>query len=389
MTKQKVCIIGDGLTGLVTATVLSKLNLEIDLVTTNTVKKNLKSIRTLAVSQKNLEFLKKLKINNTLDGKFWPCDLMKLYTANEKTKYSEIFEINRKKKQKKEILYMIENSALINNFYKSIKKNKSIKYVAVKKIHSIINSGLLKSLKTNSKNKSQYNLIVICKEDLSNLIKNKLFNQPYNEVAVTTILKHKSLPNNIARQIFFGSEILALLPISKTKTSIVWTVKKKIIKKNQDNKLFLKNKIKNYTKEFLPQIQFCSDIEFKDLSLSLREKYFDDRVLLFGDILHKVHPLTGQGFNMTLRDLSSLEKILKRKIDLGLDIGTPDILEEFSQEAKPRNFVYSLGIDFLKNFFSLENKSLSNIRNKIITNINKNNLAKNIFYNFANTGFKF
>ena len=33
MEKQKVCIIGGGLTGLVTAIALSRLNLEIDLVT--------------------------------------------------------------------------------------------------------------------------------------------------------------------------------------------------------------------------------------------------------------------------------------------------------------------------------------------------------------------
>ena len=95
MTKQKVCIIGGGLTGLVTTIALSKLNLEIDLVTTNANKKNLKSIRTLAVSQKNHEFLKKLVTDNTLDHKFWPCNLMKLYTVKENTKYSEIFAINR------------------------------------------------------------------------------------------------------------------------------------------------------------------------------------------------------------------------------------------------------------------------------------------------------
>ena len=70
-------------------------------------------------------------------------------------------------------------------------------------------------------------------------------------------------------------------------------------------------------------------MEFKDLNFFIRKKYFYDRILLFGDILHQVHPLTGQGFNMVLRDLSSLKKILRSKINLGLDIGSPDILTEF------------------------------------------------------------
>ena len=61
MEVQKVCIIGGGLTGLITATVLSKLNLKIDLIVDNKIEKT-KSNRTTAISQNNYEFLKKLKI---------------------------------------------------------------------------------------------------------------------------------------------------------------------------------------------------------------------------------------------------------------------------------------------------------------------------------------
>ena len=64
MKKQKICIIGGGLTGLITAITLSRLNLKIDLITDN-VEKNIKSNRTIAVSQNNYNFLKKLNINKT------------------------------------------------------------------------------------------------------------------------------------------------------------------------------------------------------------------------------------------------------------------------------------------------------------------------------------
>ena len=61
MKKQKVCIIGGGLTGLITAITLAKLNLEIDLITSN-INKDIKSSRTIAISQSNFDFLKRLKI---------------------------------------------------------------------------------------------------------------------------------------------------------------------------------------------------------------------------------------------------------------------------------------------------------------------------------------
>ena len=117
------------------------------------------------------------------------------------------------------------------------------------------------------------------------------------------------------------------------------------------------------------------------LNLLVREKYFSDRILLFGEALHKVHPLAGQGFNMTLRDLADLKKILEKKIELGLDIGNLDTLSEFTQEAKPRNLFYLLGIDFVKNFFSIKDKNFKYLRNTIVTNLNKSNMAKYFFLN--------
>ena len=65
MEKQKICIIGGGLSGLITALVLSKLNLKIDLITGN-INKNLKSNKTIAISQSNYDYLKKLNIFESL-----------------------------------------------------------------------------------------------------------------------------------------------------------------------------------------------------------------------------------------------------------------------------------------------------------------------------------
>jgi len=67
---------------------------------------------------------------------------------------------------------------------------------------------------------------------------------------------------------------------------------------------------------------------------------------------------------------------------------SPTIVQEFSDEIKPRNFVYSIGIDFIKNCFSFEKKIFKDLRNKIITKLNKNNFIKDQFLNFADNKFK-
>ena len=64
-------------------------------------------------------------------------------------------------------------------------------------------------------------------------------------------------------------------------------------------------------------------------------------------------------------------------------------MSKFANETRPKNFIYSLGIDFLKNAFSLNNESIKKVRNEVISNLNKSNLAKDIFINIADKGLKF
>jgi len=306
---------------------------------------------------------------------------MKLYTEIKKEKFSEIFELNKKNKN---IFYMLENLKTMKFMMKKIKKIKSISLIKNETVSSIFNSGLLKAVKFKN-NISKYNLIIICAGYNSVLIKNlfnhKIIENPYKEIAITTTLEHKKIKNNIARQIFLDNAIFAMLPISKTKTSIVWSVKD-FMKIKSDN--FFKKKIKLYASNYLQKVKFNSKLEKKNLNLLIRNKYYLDRTLLFGDALHIMHPYIGQSFNMTLRDLKCLEKVLKERINLGLDIGSSDVLSDFTNETKPRNFSFSVGSDLLKNAISFKVP-----RNNIFKILNKSNFAKNIIFDIADKGLRF
>ena len=105
--------------------------------------------------------------------------------------------------------------------------------------------------------------------------------------------------------------------------------------------------------------------------------------------MHLVHPLAGQGTNMMLRDLKVLKKILNNKINLGLDVGSDDVMSEFEHMTKTKNFAYTLGIDFIRKSFKFKKKSLKNFRNKIMIELNKNDILKNVFYDIADKGLKF
>ena len=225
MEKQKICIIGGGLAGLTTALALSDLDVNIDLVC-GKMNQNLFSNRTVAVSENNLDFF------NFAKNKFWPCSKMKLFSQNKKNHFLKVFNIE---KEQKNIFYMIENSKLIKSVIKSINEKKNISLKKNETISEIRSSGLLKTVNYKSYS-SKYNLIILCVGKNSDLVKNIFFDNSikssYEEVAITTIINHNSLKNDTARQIFLDNGIFALLPLSNSKTSIVWTTNKSIRKKS-------------------------------------------------------------------------------------------------------------------------------------------------------------
>ncbi len=54
-----------------------------------------------------------------------------------------------------------------------------------------------------------------------------------------------------------------------------------------------------------------SKLEKFNLSFSLSRNYFYKNILAFGDVIHRVHPLAGQGFNITLRDIKVLSELIQ------------------------------------------------------------------------------
>ena len=172
------------------------------------------------------------------------------------------------------------------------------------------------------------------------------------------------------------------MPISDTKTSIVFSVKnlKNTSKQNID-KLILKYNSK-YKIERVENL-----ISFDLKSITLRS-YYHDNILAFGDLLHRIHPLAGQGFNMTIRDVSVLLEIVKDKINLGLPLDS-SLNEQFEKKTKHKNYIFSNSIDMIHEFFNLERKLNNSVLSKSIKFLGKNSRLNTMFTKFADKGINF
>ena len=356
---MKVCIIGDGLVSLSLANVLIKKDILVDIVQ---IKKpnNYNNSRTLGISKSNVDFFN----NNIVNIKkiLWEIKKIKIYT--EKNFKKEILKFENDNKQ---IFSIIRNNQIQKLLFNKLKNSKLVKF---KKYF-------------NNNNINNYKLIINSSSSHSDVKKffSKKFEKNYNSLAYTTTMFHKKIRNDTAFQNFTKDGPLAFLPISNTETSIVYSLKL------SDKKSFpqMENLIKKYNPTYsILKINEWSVFRLKSSNL---RNYYKGNILAFGELLHKIHPLAGQGFNMSLRDIKLLSDLIDEKINLGLDLDY-SICEQFQKRSQDKNLIFSAGIDCIYELFNLENKINLNLINKSINLIGNNKIINTFIKKFADNGIR-
>ena len=366
MEKQKICIIGDGLSGLTSAIAINNLdNVEVHLIS----KKSKKTMdkRTTAISENNFKFLKD-NISKLDTRLFWPSKNIELFYETNINKIN-FLNFNQNKNN---LMYVYENDKFKNILLKEIKKKK------IRTIEKDIKD--LKQIKN-------YALIILCLGGNSflydKIIKGRSIRKDYKEIALTGYVKHK-LRKVKTSQFFLKEGPLAILPFSKNYFSFVWSLNKDFYENNSKkiNNL-AKSKIKNILK--IKHNIKITNTQSHPLKLNLKTKYFNKNLLILGEGLHTIHPIAGQGFNLVLRDIKKLQEILKYYSQLGISFKNSFALDDFYAQRKAENIVFGLGVDAAHTFFK-QNKYLDPFKEIILKNIGKNNVVKKISKIIANQG---
>ena len=120
--------------------------------------------------------------------------------------------------------------------------------------------------------------------------------------------------------------------------------------------------------------------------LNLKKEYFKQNTLIFGEGIHSVHPLAGQGFNLVIRDIKKLSELIEKNIKLGLSIKDSFILNDFFNQREPENTLFGLGIHFTNTFFKRFDM-LEPVKFSILKNINKVKKIKNLSEYISDKGF--
>jgi 2-octaprenyl-6-methoxyphenol hydroxylase len=387
LNSQKICIIGSGLTGLMIAYLLSKFRLQTDIVEQDFNKKKINPTK-IALSKSSLDELCRYGLK---DIKKKSNIIKNIYLHDSYSSISLKQDLHFSVSNKKEALaYIIDSNTLFSDIYKKLKSLKNINFLN-KQISSIKDGKFFKEITFKDLIKKNYNLIIFASANnlslLSKFKLRKVVDKSYNEDAYVFNLLHEKIFNYSARQFFLKDGPLAFLPVSSTETSVIWSIKNNSInKKYVSNKKYLSKFFNNHFKELFKEIISISEINKFNLNYSFNELKDSKRTLLFGEIANKIHPIAGQGWNMTLRNIFSLIKVIKYSINLGLEIGNDIFIKKYLDETNLNNLAFATLIDTIRKIFDIKIDSYAATRKNILSNLDKNFFIKKNFINIANKG---
>ena len=208
-----------------------------------------------------------------------------------------------------------------------------------------------------------------------------------DEIALSIDVNVDRFKKNTAYQIFTQDGPIALLPISHNEASIVWSIKRtsNYLNLNHED---LENTLNDFFKDHVSKLNIVKISKF-NLTFSYAKKLHYGKCVLIGNIAHNIHPIAGQGLNLTIKDIASITSCLNKYRSIGLDFGSQQALEEFSNNRKFDNFTFSFGTLALENIFSSKNKLVRSLTSKSLYFVNRSQKIKNFFINKARAKNKF
>jgi 2-octaprenyl-6-methoxyphenol hydroxylase len=175
----------------------------------------------------------------------------------------------------------------------------------------------------------------------------------YDQSGIVATLGLERDHQGVAEEHFLPSGPFATLPLKGNRCSLVWT-------ERNDR---LDDYLSMSADEFIAEIEDRFGLRYGALTLldqprayplrvGLAREFVKPRLALVGDAAHVVHPISGQGLNLGLRDVAALVEILVNAIRLGLDFGRLQVLQDYERARRFDTLVMAGVTDSLNRLFS-------------------------------------
>ena len=183
----------------------------------------------------------------------------------------------------------------------------------------------------------------------------------YQQVAIIANVTAENGHNGVAYERFTDSGPLALLPLRGGRCSMVMTVKSNQLDDilSLDDRKFTALLQRRFGQRMGRFTRVGKRSHFP-LSLIAAKSHSVGRMVLIGNARHNLHPVSGQGFNLAMRDLAVLaELVLSGRFD---DPAAPELLAELEVRRRGDHRLMETYTDILARLFTPPSKALGYLR---------------------------
>ena len=379
MFKNEVVIIGSGITSKLMALTLASCDCNVKIVEKENNKANTSNLTTF-LSSSSINFLKSIGLDNLPNENYKiseiSCSKLERYFINSKS------QINFSEESQEGLGSVIINSDLNKVLNKKILENNNIK-ILVNSSNEIAFDNERKKLILDKNNEISVNLLIILDKQskiLKNFFKSSNFIKK-NLNQTSLVMNVKSKTSNIAYQFFTKKGAIAFLPINYERASIVWSLENNSPELKFDKKT-ISNIIKNIFSKTLENFEVL-DLQKYQLHLEYAKKIFSGPILLFGDAVHSIHPIAGQGLNLSIKDIKALKNKINKYKYLGYQEGSEMMLNEYANSRVVDNTLYTFGTEYMDRIFKSRNFVTNSISNLGIAIVENNKFFKNLIIRSA------
>lgn len=191
--------------------------------------------------------------------------------------------------------------------------------------------------------------------------------KPYGHSAIIANISLEDSHRGIAYERFTDQGPMAMLPLinfdNRPRAALVWTQPTELAERlmDADDSSFL-NALQDRFGFRMGRFTGLGDRVSYPLALTTTEEQVRRRLVVIGNAAHSLHPVAGQGFNLSLRDIAALAEILA-KCPEDADIGALHNLQQYAtQQAADQRRTIMLS-DSLPKLFGLSSPAVALGRN--------------------------
>tara|TARA_Y100000816_G_C26103138_1_gene585226 strand:- start:639 stop:1811 length:1173 start_codon:yes stop_codon:yes gene_type:complete len=380
--RYEFTIFGSGISAKVTSCLLAKNGFKVCLISDKDPNKEVSNTNLVTfLSAGSVNYLSSMFTNIQLFSKYPEIQTINCHLNDFSLNKSQSVTFNHE--EKKPLGKIIRNNDLEKFLEEEIKKLKNINTVFSNRPQIIENNknGIKLKIEKDEEIKSDLFILSSANKNITKQIEIDFVKKDLEQQAFSINVEGDIKNENCAFQKFTSDGPLAILPYSHNEASVVWSIK-------NNSKLLLKSStefhqvINKHLNEQISSVKITS-IEKHKLKFVYAKNLYYKNILLLGNIAHNIHPIAGQGLNLSIKDISLFVKQMTKYISLGYRANDQIALEEFEINRKLDNTVYSFGTLSLNDIFSSNNKFVNFTARKGLNLVDKSRFLKQLFINSA------